>query len=86
MTGASARNAFAQALNKVPYAVMLHALEQHKRSEQWRQHIVPSMTTWLIEERWCQTLPEPQLSPADQAQRHRSTSPFTHARRLGLKR
>ena len=40
---------------------MASALEQHKRSEQWQTpKLIPLMTTWLNQERWNQTLPEPQ--------------------------
>ena len=39
---------------------MFAALEQHKRSEQWQTpKLIPLMTTWLNQERWNQTLPEP---------------------------
>jgi hypothetical protein len=89
MTNAKARRAFLRALGIAPYAVMLHALEQHTRSEQWQQRIVPSMVKWLEEERWLQTLPEPQparLSVADEARRFASLSPQDQLRRLGVKR
>jgi hypothetical protein len=82
MTNAKARRAFTRALQLVPFAVLLHALEQHKRSEQWQEHIIPSMLKWLVEGRWLQTLPEPQIS----AQRFRSLSPQDQLRRLGVKR
>lgn len=43
-------------------AQLLLALEQHKRSEQWQTpKLIPLMTTWLHQERWNQTLPEPTL-------------------------
>jgi hypothetical protein len=88
-TGVKARNAFAQAIQQVPFAILLHALEQHARSAQWQDpRFIPNLTTWLLEGRWCQVLPEPtpQLSPADQAQRRRSLSPQEQLRRLGVKR
>jgi hypothetical protein len=84
-----AKRAFAHALEQVPFAILLHALEQHKRSDQWRKQIVPSLVRWLEESRWLQTLPEPQpahLSVADEAQRMRSLSPQEQLRRLGVKR
>jgi len=84
-----AKQAFAHACEQVPYAVLLHALEQHKRSEQWQKHIVPSMLRWLEESRWLQTLPEPQparLSVGDEARRLASLSPQEQLRRLGVKR
>jgi hypothetical protein len=88
--GADARRAFAHAVCQVPYAVMLHALEQHKRSEQWQNpRYIPSMLTWLRDEMWIQTLPEPQparLSVADEARRLASLSPQDQLRRLGIKR
>ena len=87
--GEPTRHAFQCAVQKVPFAVMLHALEQHKRSVQWQDpRFIPSMTTWLDEERWIQTLPETtplRLSKADLAQRLRSLSPQAQARRAGLK-
>ncbi len=88
--GKRARESFDDAVQKVPFAFMLHALEQQKRSLQWQNpRFIPSMTTWLDEERWIQTLPEPQparLSVADEAQRLRSLSPQEQLRRLGVKR
>ena len=88
--GERVRQAFVQALRKVPFAFMLHALEQHKKSSQWQDpRFIPSMTTWLDEERWIQTLPEPQparLSVGDEARRLASLSPQEQLRRLGVKR
>ena len=88
--GTEARRAFDEALQKVPFALMLHALEQHKRSAQWRDpRFIPSMLTWLQQERWLESLPEPKpahLSVADEAQRLRSLSPQEQLRRLGVKR
>lgn len=62
----------------------LHAaLEQHKRSEQWKNpRLIPLMTTWLNQERWTQTLPEPEAPPDVQKRR---LTPFEQARRAGLK-
>jgi len=46
--------------------VMLAALEQHKRSEQWQSpKYIPLMTTWLNQERWESRLPE--LGPMGQS-------------------
>jgi hypothetical protein len=83
--GYMASTLFLAALDKVPAATLFAALEQHKRSEQWQRGVIPSMTTWLEEERWIQVLPEPELSPEDQAQRWRSLSPQEQLRRLGMK-
>jgi hypothetical protein len=85
MTNANAKRAFARAVHKVPFAVLLHALEQHKRSEQWQEQIIPSMLKWLTEERWLQTLPEPKRSAAEAKRLHNRLTPNEHARRLGLK-
>lgn len=51
---------FVEALAKAgSYAVLIAALEQHKRSEQWENlSMVPLMKKWLEEERWIQMLPE----------------------------
>ena len=77
--GTSARRSFDKAVRKVPFGLMLHALEQHKRSVQWQDaRFIPSMTTWLDEERWIQVLPEPEL-PASRL------TPYQQAKRLGLK-
>jgi hypothetical protein len=90
--GDAARAAFRKAHQKVSLTVMLTALAQHQRSAQWQAcagRFIPSMITWLDEERWIQRLPEPeppQLSNADQAQRVRSLSPQEQLRRLGVKR
>ncbi len=79
-SGAPAQQAFRHALRKVPFAFMLHALEQHKRSVQWQDpRFIPSMTTWLDEERWIQTLPEPVVPKARR-------TPFEQARHEGLKK
>jgi hypothetical protein len=85
--GDDARRAFAQALRKVPFALMLHALDQHKRSEQWQNpRFIPSMTTWLLEERWIQVLPEtPPVSAEDADRIRKRQTPWQHAKRLGLK-
>lgn len=77
--GKKARDSFAEALAKVPFAVLLHALEQHKRSAQWQNaRYIPSMLTWLDDEMWIQTLPEPAVPTS-------RLTPLEHARRLGLK-
>ena len=84
--GHRARTSFAAAIAKVPFAVLLHALEQHKRSDQWQDpRFIPSMLTWLNDELWIQTLPEPvapTLSKADQQRRWASLSPGEQLRRL----
>jgi hypothetical protein len=84
--GTHARASFYDALDKVPFALLLHALEQHKRSVQWQNpRFIPSMTTWLNDEMWIQTLPEPAaptLSPADQQRRWASLAPGDQLRRL----
>jgi len=50
---------FLTALDKAGWTVLINALEQHKRSEQWQNAaLVPMMRKWLEEERWCQILPE----------------------------
>jgi hypothetical protein len=67
--------AFVLALQWTPFETLLAALEQHKRSTQWQQHIIPSMLTWLREERWIQVLPEPE----------RTRTPWEMARKLGYK-
>jgi hypothetical protein len=88
--GPRVRHAFDEALRHVPFAVLLHALEQHKRSVQWQDPLyIPSMLTWLVDQHWLQTLPEPQparLSEADEARRFVSLSPQDQLRRLGVKR
>jgi hypothetical protein len=71
----SAHAAFVHALKWTPFETLLAALEQHKRSEQWQKHIIPSMVTWLREERWIQILPEPA----------RKLTPWEMARKLGYK-
>jgi hypothetical protein len=71
----SAHAAFVHALRWTPFETLLSALEQHKRSEQWQKHIIPSMVTWLREERWIQILPEPA----------RTLTPWEMARKLGYK-
>ncbi len=58
--GKLARNAFRNATCTTNLGVMLAALRQHKRSEQWQDPaLIPLMTTWLNQERWTQVLPEP---------------------------
>ena len=64
--GKDAKNAWKQAIkgrNGNHLSVMLTALEQHKRSEQWQiPKLIPLMTTWLNQERWTQVLPEGRIS------------------------
>jgi hypothetical protein len=60
--GKLAHKAFTQATRGHPerLALMLSALEQHKRSDQWQvAKMIPLMTTWLNQERWVQVLAEP---------------------------
>jgi uncharacterized protein YjbJ (UPF0337 family) len=63
ITGKKGRTAFQSAVlgkNGTHFAMMLEALEQQKRSEQWQTtKLIPLMTTWLSQERWNQVLPEP---------------------------
>jgi len=50
---------FLGALEKAGALVLMAALEQHKKSEQWENlSMIPSMKKWLEEERWIQILPE----------------------------
>jgi len=59
--GDVARRAFRKVMYQKPpghLQVMLDALEQHKRSQQWAEGKIPLMTTWLNQERWVQVLPE----------------------------
>lgn len=50
---------FLAALEKAGWLVLSHALEQHKKSEQWENPaMIPLMKKWLEEERWIQILPE----------------------------
>ena len=84
--GDAVRESFEKALQKAPFGLLLHALEQHKRSEQWQNpRFIPSMTTWLDEERWIQVLPETPPSAADADRIRKRQTPWQHARRLGLK-
>lgn len=58
--GKTARSAYKSAAKKVTLPIMLAALSQQQRSEQWQTpKLIPLMTTWLNQERWNQTLPEP---------------------------
>jgi hypothetical protein len=60
---------FVAALRKVPFDVLLAAVEQHKRSEQWKNPaMIPLMKTWFEEERWVQVLPE-DVKAAEDARR-----------------
>lgn len=61
--GNEGRRAFRGALKgrdvSAHLTVMLAALEQHQRSEQWQNpKYIPLMTTWLNQERWTMQLPE----------------------------
>ena len=78
-SGPRIRLAFDRALELVPFAVLLHALEQHKRSTQWQDpRFIPSILTWLTDEHWIQVLPEPERPTS-------RLTPMEQARRLGLK-
>ena len=58
--GKAVKSAFLTALKACDLPMMLAALEQHKRSEQWQTpKLIPLMTTWLNQQRWLQVLPEP---------------------------
>jgi hypothetical protein len=74
---ARARAAFTKAIQQVPIATLIAAVQQHRNSTQWRKHIVPSMLTWLEERRWIQVLPEPEPLPGRE-------TPYEQARRRGL--
>jgi len=77
--GDHVRILFEAALIKAPFVVLLSALAQHKRSVQWQEsRFIPSIVTWLREERWIQVLPEPSI-PASRL------TPFERAKRAGLK-
>lgn len=60
--GQKARLAFryaTQGRNGQHFDTMMKALEQHKRSQQWKNaKYIPMMTTWLNQERWTQQLEE----------------------------
>ena len=73
-----AHRAFLKALQWTPFETLLTALAQHKRSTQWQKHIIPSMLTWLVQERWTQVLPEPEIPES-------RLTPFERAKRAGLK-
>ena len=55
---------FLAALEKAGPLVLMNALAQHKRSEQWQNGMIPSMQKWLEEERWIQILPEKAAGPS----------------------
>lgn len=60
--GTAAIRAYVRARKSASQSVLLAALEKQKHSEQWQtQKLIPLMTTWLNQERWLQTLPEPGL-------------------------
>lgn len=81
--GYMATQLFIAALSKVSFDVLMEALDQHGRSEQWRDKtMVPLMTKWLEQERWIQILPECRV---DQARSRARLTPFEQARRAGLK-
>ena len=79
--GYIAEQMFLLALDKCSYEVLITALEQHKRSEQWQREprFIPSLLTWLQQEHWIRVLPEPEAAP------NRRT-PFEQARHDGLKK
>ncbi len=57
-TGRAAFDHTAIGLHGDHLAMVLLALEQQKRSEQWQNpKLIPLMTTWLNQERWVQELP-----------------------------
>lgn len=77
--GPKVRRLFQIALIKAPLIVLLNALTQHRRSTQWQTpRYIPSIETWLREERWVQELPEPQIPQS-------RLTPFERAKRAGLK-
>lgn len=69
---------FLHALAQVSYEALMQALAQHKRSAQWATGVIPSMRTWLEEQRWIQVLPEPEIPLS-------RLTPFERARKAGLK-
>lgn len=82
--GFMAQQAFTAGIQKAGFDVIMAALAQHKRSDQWRTvSLIPMMKKWLEEERWIQVLPEDD-APAPVA-RADSLTPFERARRAGLK-
>lgn len=59
MGGAAAKRAFREARKACDIDIMLVALEQHKRSEQWQTpKLILGMAAWLNQQRWLQVLPE----------------------------
>ena len=77
--GKNVRQLFTRALINTPFIVIMSALAQHKRSTQWQQvRFIPSIETWLKEERWVQELPEPKIPES-------RLTPFERAKRAGLK-
>ena len=77
--GDRAHDLFKKARRKVSFDVLLRALEQHKRSDQWQDpRFIPSMLTWLRDEMWIQVLPEPKAPAA-------RLTPYQQAQRQGLK-
>lgn len=69
--GFMAMHVFGLAVEKTGFSVLIAALRQHKRSEQWRTtSLIPMMLKWLEEERWIQELPEYETAPLKVGQRH----------------
>ena len=81
--GYMAETLFLHALEKVSFDHLLAAVRQHTRSEQWQTpKLIPSMLTWLQEERWIQVLPEVEATPAD-TQRILKPADAVRARQTG---
>lgn len=83
--GYMAQQLFLAAVEHVGFEVLMSALQQHRRSEQWQRGMIPNLLTWLQEERWCQVLPETPASAEDGARLRKRLTPWQHAKRLGLK-
>ena len=83
--GYMAETLFLHALEKVGYEVLMQAVQQHRRSEQWARGMIPNMLTWLQEERWCQVLPEIPPSAEDADRIRKRQTPWQHAKRFGYK-
>jgi hypothetical protein len=64
---------FLQALTAVGFDVLMGAVTQQKRSEQWENPtMIPMMKKWLEEGRWIQVLPE-RRAGSDRRQPERQT-------------
>lgn len=69
--GFMSQQAFVAGVQKAGFGVIMAALAQHKRSEQWRTaSLIPMMRKWLEEERWIQELPEHEPATLKIGQRH----------------